>query len=82
MSTCSTDGHVKIWDILPSGGPENIASREMKQGELFSLQFCRDIPWVLACGGSQGEIAVWDTVENKNIEARFKQYLVKDSFST
>jgi periodic tryptophan protein 1 len=38
MSTSSTDGVVKIWDI--SSNPKEIGKRNMKQGELFSMQFC------------------------------------------
>ena len=53
MCTSSLDGFVKVWDILNNGGtePKEIAKRDLKQGELFSLSFCEDIPWVLACGG-------------------------------
>lgn len=38
MATSSIDGVVKIWDI---GGeqPKTIGSRNLKQGELFSMQF-------------------------------------------
>jgi len=74
MSTASVDGSVKVWDIASNGGthPLCMGSREMNQGNIFSLQFCRDIPWVLACGGSKGEIAIWDISENINIENHFK----------
>ena len=52
----------------------------MDQGELFSMRFCDDIPWVLACGGSKGEIAIWDTSESKKIEEHFKPSLVKGTY--
>jgi len=64
LATASLDGTVKIWDIIAEGGPKQIGNRHMKQGDLYSMQFCRDIPWILACGGNNGEIAVWDTSEN------------------
>ena len=82
MATSSTDGAVKIWDISANGGtnPELISQRSMKQGELFTLQFCQDIPWVLACGGSKGEVAVWDVSENNQIENHFKNFLIKGSY--
>ena len=32
--------------------------------ELFTLQFCRDIPWVIASGGAKGEVNIWDTCES------------------
>jgi hypothetical protein len=52
----------------------------MDQGELFSLSFCQDIPWVLACGGSKGEIAIWDVSESKKVEEHFKPSLVKGTY--
>ena len=57
-----------------------IGSRHQKQGELFSMQFCPEIPWVLACGGNTGEIAVWDTCENKDIEDHFRPFLTPGTY--
>ena len=31
-----------------------------------------DIPWVLACGGQKGELAIWDTEEDKQVREHFK----------
>ena len=45
------------------------------------MSFSNDIPWVLACGGNSGEIAVWDTSENINIENHFKPYLAKGTYN-
>lgn len=53
----------------------------MNQGELFSMNFCRDIPWVLASGGSKGEIAIWDCSENLDIENHFKAGLKKGTYN-
>lgn len=66
IATVGTDNHCKIWDVMnvtPEGQaqPKMIAKRDLKQGELFSVQFYEDIPWVLAAGGSKGEVAIWDT---------------------
>jgi len=44
------------------------------------MQFCRDIPWVVASGGSKGALAVWDISENKAAEAHFKNFLVAGSY--
>lgn len=69
MATCSTDEYVKVWDIAQANGaaPKLVSYKKMGMGELFSLSFYKDIPWVLAAGGSKGEIAVWDTEENETI---------------
>jgi len=53
----------------------------MKQGELFAMQFCQDIPWVLATGGSTGQMAIWDISENRQIENHFKGNLIPGSYS-
>ena len=45
------------------------------------MNFCNDIPWVLAAGGNNGEIAVWDTSENEAVENHFKPHLPVDSYS-
>lgn len=82
MSTGSLDGTVKVWDIMADGGtnPKEIGSRNMKQGDLYSMNFCQDIPWVLACGGNNGEIAVWDTSANSDIEDHFKPFLAEGTY--
>jgi hypothetical protein len=49
----------------------------MAMGELFSLSFYKDIPWVLAAGGSKGEIAVWDTEESESVAKHFTPFLDK-----
>lgn len=78
MATCSVDEYVKLWDIQSSGEPPKLVSyRKMNMGELFSLSFYKDIPWVLAAGGSKGEIAVWDTEENETISKHFTPFLDK-----
>lgn len=40
-------------------------------GELFTANFYKDIPWVIAAGGSKGELAIWDTEENAEISKHF-----------
>ena len=52
----------------------------MQQGDLFSMSFCNDIPWVIASGGNKGEIAVWDCSENFDIENHFKPQLAEGSY--
>ena len=45
------------------------------------MNFCQDIPWVIASGGNTGEIAIWDVSENINIENTFKSFLAKGSYN-
>ncbi|TYZ63964.1 hypothetical protein PybrP1_004206 [[Pythium] brassicae (nom. inval.)] len=61
---------VKIWD-LADNKPVCITSKDMNVGELFSMSFYRDAPYMLAVGGSKGTLALWDTSENEGVERRF-----------
>ena len=37
----------------------------------------KDIPWVLAAGGSKGELAIWDVEEDMKVYTHFKGELSK-----
>jgi len=39
--------------------------------QLFTLEFYSDSPYILATGGTGGQIGVWDTEENGVIAERF-----------
>ncbi|RLN89875.1 hypothetical protein BBJ28_00019579 [Nothophytophthora sp. Chile5] len=41
------------------------------QGELFTMSFYQDSPFMLGVGGSKGVLALWDTSENEGVERRF-----------
>lgn len=75
MATCSLDEYVKIWDIASAPQPKLVGYRKMGMGELFSLSYYKDIPWVLAAGGSRGEVAVWDSEENDKVKEHFTPFL-------
>jgi hypothetical protein len=47
----------------------------MNMGEIFTLSYYQDIPWVLAAGGSKGELAIWDTEESEQISKHFTPFL-------
>ena len=49
----------------------------MAMGELYTISFYSDIPWVLAAGGSKGEVVVWDTEENEKVRSHFTPFLDK-----
>lgn len=73
LATVGTDSVCKLWDItnvnpLGKAEPKLVIKKDLKQGELFSVQFYEDIPWVLAAGGSKGEVAIWDTEESSEVE--------------
>lgn len=39
------------------------------------MSYYKDIPWVLAAGGSKGDLAIWDTEENEAIKKIFSPNL-------
>ena len=57
---------------VTDGKPECVQAKDMKQGDLFTVQMYKDIPWVLATGGSKGELAIWDVEEDKKTYSHFK----------
>jgi len=86
LATVGTDHMCKIWDIANTNEsgtlePKCILAKDMKQAELFAVQFYEDIPWVLATGGSKGELAIWDTEEDKQVFEHFKPTLDKSIIS-
>ena len=79
LVTVGTDKVCKVWDIATQKDgkyePELISKKNLKQGMLFSVQTYADIPWVLAAGGSSGQLAIWDTEEDKRVYGHFKDQL-------
>jgi|LauGreDrversion4_2_1035121.scaffolds.fasta_scaffold229808_1 periodic tryptophan protein 1 len=76
LATVGSDSICKVWDVTSTNTegkaePKLISKRDLKQGELFSVQFYSDIAWVLAAGGSKGEVAIWDTEESAEIKKHF-----------
>ena len=68
MATASADHTVKVWDTR---GMVPVAERNMQVGGLFTMQFYKDSPFILACGGTDGKLGIWDTEENANVSERF-----------
>ena len=77
MATASIDKTVKIWDVSEKssdglGGPRCVAYKTMNVGKLFALQYSPDDPYLLACAGDTGMVAVWESDELATIEEYFK----------
>ena len=83
MATASTDKTVKVWDINDSdsaaseertrGGPVCIETKTMGIGEVFCLSFYSDDPYILACGGEDGKVALWETNESSSVSRTFRR---------
>jgi periodic tryptophan protein 1 len=62
LVTASTDGKAKLWKANDQGTSFNeTACQKMGVGSIFSAEYCRDSPMLLAVGGAEGTCAVWDT---------------------
>ncbi|KAJ0040989.1 hypothetical protein Pint_27595 [Pistacia integerrima] len=73
LATGSTDKMVKLWD-LSNNQPSCVASRNPKAGSIFSVSFSGDSPFLLAIGGSKGNLEVWDTLSDAGVSQRFSKY--------
>jgi periodic tryptophan protein 1 len=82
-ATSSIDETVKIWDMhtLSTSGahasagvacPRNVFYKSMNVGNLFSINFSKDEPFLLATGGDSGIVAVWDCDEQQVIKDYFE----------
>ncbi|KAE9596435.1 putative transcription factor WD40-like family [Lupinus albus] len=54
--------------------PSCIASKTPKTGAVFSISFSEDNPFLLAIGGSEGKLEVWDTLSESGISRRYDKY--------
>lgn len=43
----------------------------MNVGKLYSVNFYPSSPWLMACGGSGNELAIWDMEDEEAIKNRF-----------
>ncbi|CAH2078587.1 unnamed protein product [Thlaspi arvense] len=70
LATGSMDKTVKLWN-LSNNEPSCIASHKPKAGAVFSISFSLDNPFLLAIGGSKGELHVWDTLLDANVAHKY-----------
>ncbi|XP_048605814.1 uncharacterized WD repeat-containing protein C17D11.16-like [Brassica napus] len=70
LATGSMDKTVKLWE-LSNNEPSCIASHKPKAGAVFSISFSADNPFLLAIGGSKGELHVWDTLLDANVSRKY-----------
>ncbi|CAL0315945.1 unnamed protein product [Lupinus luteus] len=73
LATASMDKTVKLWD-LSNNQPSCIASKTPKTGAIFSISFSEDNPFLLAIGGSEGKLEVWDTLSESGVSRRYEKY--------
>jgi hypothetical protein len=54
----------------------------MAVGKLYSVSFYPSAPWLLGCGGSSGDLALWDMSQEMAIQSSFGDRLVQGGEET
>jgi periodic tryptophan protein 1 len=90
MVTCSIDKHVSLWDTHVNQGetkgkvwssPRLCGQKDMCVGKLYSVSFYPSSPWLLGCGGSGNQLALWDMSSEGAIQERFQSRMTGDENS-
>mmetsp|Transcript_7124 Transcript_7124/g.11737 ORF Transcript_7124/g.11737 Transcript_7124/m.11737 type:complete len:481 (+) Transcript_7124:109-1551(+) len=69
LASCSEDKTVKIWDLRSK--PVCIEKKEMKIGQVLTIEFNKEDPEILAAGGSEGKVALWDIASSPTIVKKY-----------
>ncbi|KAF3528458.1 hypothetical protein DY000_02036501, partial [Brassica cretica] len=64
------DKSVKLWD-LSNNQPSWVATHNPNAGVVLSVSFSADCPFLLAVGGLEGELNVWDTLSDAAVSRRY-----------
>ncbi|QHO58486.1 putative WD repeat-containing protein [Arachis hypogaea] len=73
-ATGSMDKMVMLWD-LSNNQPSVVASKNSNAVRaVFSISFSEDNPFVLAIGGLEGKLQVWDTLSESAVSQRYENY--------
>lgn len=86
LAMCSVDKTVSLWDAYnkqrtpTSQRPQSCGSKDMCSGKLYTVSFYPSDPWLLGCGGSGNQLALWDLSSEETIQKRFQSRLtIEDS---
>ena len=76
LATCSINKTVTLWDTYSNGAPSGIqplvcGNKDMQVGKLYTISFYQSSPWLLGCGGSGNQLALWDISSEAAIMKRF-----------
>ena len=77
LASCAVDKTVTLWDTYSSDGttsngpPHPCGNKDMGVGKLFTVSFYPSSPWLLGCGGSGKELALWDLSSEETLQRRF-----------
>lgn len=88
LATCSRDATVSLWNAYPQNNapaanvsPRSCITKDMCVGKLFALSFYPSTPWLLGCGGSGNQLALWDLSSETSIQSIFDPEKRDDSIA-
>jgi WD40 repeat protein len=79
LAAVSTDKAVSLWDVQElddNKKPRACGRKEMQVGKLYTVSFYPSTPWLLGCGGSENQLALWDMSSEEAILRRFAKRVV------
>lgn len=76
LATCAIDQTVALWDTrdagrTPDSRPIPCGNKDMQVGKLYSVAFYQSSPWLVGCGGSGNQLALWNLASEKAFKKRF-----------
>jgi len=79
LAMSSIDKTISLWDIYgressgpTSQPPQPCGTKDMCSGKLYTVSFYPSDPWLLGCGGSGNQLALWDMSNEEAILRRFE----------
>ena len=86
LATSFIDKTVALWDTYSQNDapqvnaiPRACGSKDMKVGKLLTVSFYPSMPWLLGCGGSENQLALWDMSSEDAFQKRFASRLSPDA---
>ena len=83
LATCSVDKTVTLWDTYnattgdPSGPPTSRMNKDMRVGQLYTVNFYPSSPWLLGCAGGAKEMALWDMTREDVVQKCFSKRMIQ-----
>uniref|UniRef100_A0A7S3GI35 Periodic tryptophan protein 1 n=1 Tax=Palpitomonas bilix TaxID=652834 RepID=A0A7S3GI35_9EUKA len=72
LITSSVDATVRVWDVNVGEGTANLVDgRPMDIGAIFNVSASPDLPFIIAAGGSEDIVGIWDMQEKDSIKKVF-----------
>lgn len=77
IATCSIDKTVTLWDTYlngsyaPSSPPKQCMTKDMCSGKLYTVGFYQSSAWLMGCGGSGKQLALWHLDSEDRLKQRF-----------